>query len=238
MLDKRGSHIGIVLSFILFITSILFLILLLSPMIKTNQSKQFILDGIKLGVLEDVEEEVMTFSINIDGTVNKDCIKFNNIVGSIEELTDLNRLVIKNGSEKLAYNVNGNLLSIRTGINFNGMLKFYQSDESDGPSGDVGTDCTPDPGYTIEYITSKEYSTESKIINLFERYETGYETLKQELGIPEDVDFSVGFRYDNGTLIGGGGEELPTDIYVKEFAMQYLDSNANINTGFLIIKVW
>ena len=64
------------------------------------------------------------------------------------------------------------------------------------------------------------------------------------LGVPSGNDFVIGFI---GFKDAGGEitwpdnyKEPPSDVnvYVGEFPIQYLDDEANIKIGFIVIKVW
>jgi hypothetical protein len=58
------------------------------------------------------------------------------------------------------------------------------------------------------------------------------------LKIPEGVNFGYGIILSNGTSFETKGEELSTNIYMRERPIEYVDSNGNVLMGALKIKIW
>ena len=73
---------------------------------------------------------------------------------------------------------------------------------------------------------------------MINEYETNYSELKSELKIPLGSEFGFSLIYNNGTRIGTEEKELSISIYAREIPVQYVDREANINSGFLNIQVW
>ena len=65
-----------------------------------------------------------------------------------------------------------------------------------------------------------------------------YKTLKNNLKIPEGINFGYGLVLSNGTTIESKEEELSTNIYIRERPIEYVDSQGNILMGALKIKIW
>ncbi|MEK6913263.1 MAG: hypothetical protein AABW47_01165 [Nanoarchaeota archaeon] len=110
------------------------------------------------------------------------------------------------------------------------------------------TDCSnllntePNPGYTIEAITIDKYIFEKDIQDLMNRYTVGeYEQLKTDLNIPPGTEFEFSFEKSDGNLIEPDPTTIklkPADVYVEETPVQYVDADANIQSGFIKIAVW
>ena len=73
---------------------------------------------------------------------------------------------------------------------------------------------------------------------MINRYEIGYENLKDELKIPVGSEFGFSFTNRTSGVVGTEEKNISTSIYAEEIPIQYIDGEANINPGFISIKVW
>lgn len=92
--------------------------------------------------------------------------------------------------------------------------------------------------YSIGVTKQEEYIFDTKLINLINRYENNYLDLKNELKIPEVNDFALSFKLSNGTIISTFEKNVTTSIYAEEIPIQYMNKSADINYGFLNVKIW
>ena len=207
-------------------------------MIKTQRSKQNVLDRLKVNVGDFSIEEMTTFVIEINGIdPNKDCIKVQNI---LDDIPSEGNLTIKDDSDKVRnYSIEEQALVIEVGYLFSGFLKIYSSEGLDSSIGSVGGGCEPITQYDFSSIRTKEYITQNSVEELLSNYNNDYEILKNEFEIPEGTEFGFSFVYNNGTEVG---TEYPSsesmNIYLDSAYMQYVDSNANLNMGLLKVWVW
>ena len=52
-MKKGGSHIGVVISFVLFVTFVVFTIIIIQPSFKSQESKAYLLEQIRTNLFED-----------------------------------------------------------------------------------------------------------------------------------------------------------------------------------------
>jgi len=237
-MKKKGSHVGVALSFGIFIIFLVFLLSALTPLIKTQESKQHILDDLKNKMMNFSSENLTTITIYVSKDVNKDCI---NIGGITSYLLSENLIIRNKLYENLPYNIqNVNRLYVEVGNDFDGFLKIYYSEKIISPLYEEIGGCTPiDLGdYSIKVLTTREYYSDDGIIETIEKYNTNYAGLKEELGVPEGTDFGFDFTYSNGTMIGTEEEQASTSVYSDQSYMLYIDSDGNINMGYLTVRVW
>ena len=90
----------------------------------------------------------------------------------------------------------------------------------------------------IESVIENDYISEKKVIDLIAEYEANYKGLKNNLKVPSGDEFGFGFIYNNGTEISVAQKNKSTDIYARTIPAQYIDREANINYGFILIRVW
>ena len=248
-MKKNGAtHLGFILSFVIFIMFIVFMFSAIEPFLKTQASKQSLLDLLRFSVVENVKVEdltIMTIEITFALDTSKECIKITG--GEIHDIYNSGQeLTIKDGEDNLlGYGDSGGNLVISP-LPADNLLKIYYasnwnkgSPNYEGGSG-CGTNNLGQSEYDIGFIKEEQTQIlESNIFSLIDRYEADYEQLKIDLGIPEGSEFTFSFKLANETIIEPEGFSLPdTDIYASAFPLQYLDEEANFQIGFLTIKVW
>ena len=239
--NKRGSHVGVVVSFAIFVTFLFFVYAILEPTMTTERDKQYILDYLKLNLVDNVSSEVTTLTINvIESTGDKDCINTQTIYPYIEGYEY--DLLITNGSNFIfSYSFNPSTdVWIETGKDFTGLLKVYYGDEVNKSPESSVSGCVPRLS-SVGYVKSYSEIFESKIGDINESYYTDYEGLKSELGIPDGTEFSFYLLDGERNEIFKAENQAPSttkSVYVEEIPIQYVDEQGNIKFGFLVIKVW
>ncbi len=249
-MQKRGSHIDIVISFVIFVTLLIFIFSIFAPKLKISD-QQAIIDYIRAKLISNFTSNLTTFTIQINTIgFKKDCIQFTSgtIKGIIGQYIDENKLIIKNGSnDNLTYGIWGGNLNILTGKSFNGFLKFYYSKSFEDsickgtkPQCGFKGGCDTLAGYEIGLIREITSIILFNIEELAKRYYDDYEGLKVELGIPPGTEFAFTFATSDGTIIiRAEPDEIPTtNVYSEESPVTYTDNDGNVLEGFLTIKVW
>ncbi|MBI2043204.1 hypothetical protein HYT25_02335 [Candidatus Pacearchaeota archaeon] len=254
---KRGAtQIGFVLSFVIFIMFIIFMFSAIEPFLKTQASKQSLLDFFRFSLVEEFRVGDLTV-MTIDGepiSPDKDCVSLQNIIGSgdnqiAESYITNNQLKIKNNSKNFDYSRSGNSLQVGFwapgDLQTNGFFfKIYYSEALEQNQVSM-SGCHPVSDYTVGSLVEEQTQIlESNIYALKDEYELDCgETIKTRLGVPEGNEFTFRFESADGTLViepnieACGG--IPnTNVYATTFPLQYLDSDANLQIGFLTIKVW
>ena len=233
--NKRASHVGVILSFVIFITFIVFLYSTIEPMTKVQRGKQDLVKYLKIELINKFKNNLTTVSIAIDEDISQDCIKINSIDAE-------GNVVVKNESGRI---LNSFLSSGKLNINREDCinLKIYYSKEfSEGSFLDCNTELQKDIDYTIGLIRTTKEIFLSKIINLtkfINESDSNYNEIKKELKIPLGSEFSFIFEdSDKKEIAKTKQKNVSVDVYAEEVPAQYIDSEANINPGFLKIKVW
>jgi len=241
-MNKRGSHVGVILSLVIFITFLVFLYTTVEPIIKTQKDKEALLNYLETELSTRMSSNLTTVSIGINKTAPQTCVQLDNFVQETEISL---RLIVKDDEtgEILKANVSQNEIDLfiikGTESDF---FKVYDSPEFEELEKVVGiSGCKfleNGKDYTIGLIRTSKYLFESKILNLMDEYNIGYEGLKEELKIPPGSEFGFSLTYDNGTIIRTEEKNISISIYAKEIPIRYIDDKANINFGFMNIRVW
>ncbi len=240
-MKKRGSHIGIVLSFIIFVIFLAFLYSTMEPLIKIKEDKKLMLEYLEAILIKKLNTNLTTLTITIDESVSQDCVVLD---GLIEERRGLNsRIIVKDYDRNIIPSyiseASSSDLIVDRDSSGDTFLKIYGSEEfeslgkkSTGGCKLLGTD------YKIKLLKSSQYISKTKVAELKNDYLDGYENLKEELNMPEASDFGFGFIYNDGTKIETESENVSRSVYAEDVPVRYIDSDANILSGYIKIKIW
>ena len=234
MSNKKGSHVGMVLSFVIFVGFLLFLYTTLYPTVKQAEDKTEQLNNIKEVLLNEIYSNLTSALIKTTQTTI--CL---NITKS--ELSSYPNFVLKNlANSNLDYFVTSNTMSFKpTEV----VTKMYSSPEflENGTSiSNCNTNLVLGSSYTLS-----AYKTESKIFlnklnDLLEKIENAaeYKKLKETFSVPVDTEFRLIFEDSAGVIHGTIPENIKKNVIVYDMGIQYINSTADINNGKLKFVVW
>jgi hypothetical protein len=144
MRGKQGSHVGMILSFVIFITFIVFIYTVVQPAIKIGTDKKAILDDLRMRIESNISANFTSAGVQIVGAKNpsKNCIRFTGFL-SFLSIPFPYPLIVKNetGGAQLA-NYSGADLEVNR-VNYQGVVTGVTV--TDGGSG-----YTSAPGVTID----------------------------------------------------------------------------------------
>lgn len=241
--NKKGSHVGIVVSFVIFVTFLVFLYTIIQPVTVRERSKDYVLEYLTLNLIGNSTGNMTTMIIDVtESTGNQDCLNMQDFPEVPE--SERNNLLIKNSSDFIfPYEYRGNEdVWIQTGTNFIGILKVYFGSDLEKSPLSTATGCNP-RAYTVGYVKTFSEIFETKMVEMNETYYADYEGLKAYLGIPPGTEFNF-YIYDSQRseppVISAENQEPPTDrsVFVEETPIQYSDENGNKLFGFLVVKIW
>lgn len=244
--DKRGSHVGMILSFVIFITFIVFLYSVFRPAINTGENKKSILNDVEIEILKQISVNLSTATIQItkNNNPNDKCIQFEGFLSNVytSGIKDYTyKLKVKDDSS-----VPQNAFSAQTGTaltvdrldNSKTFFKVYFSPEFPNVGEKIGTSISSG-NFNVGSITTDNFPFESKITYLANYYNTNHDKLKAELKVTPGNDFGFVFTKSDGTSMPPVGTPPKTaNVFTDEVPIQYIDSDANIKSGFINIKVW
>jgi len=243
MKDKRGTHVGVIISFLIFITFIVFLFSITQPVTKVKRDKLDLLEYLKVELLNKFSDDLTKVVVSFTEGRLATCVKFKLFD---EELQGLEAVVKRVDANEIETSIKSSVddkknTIIHTGETTSKKLNFYYSlwfiSEAQAPCS------TPEEReYKIELYRTTKNIFENKIINIGNEIKSSseyYEELKDELGIGLDDNFGFNLTDCNKNSIAGTIEpDISIDIYSEEIPIQYIDSEANIKPGFLTIRVW
>ena len=246
-MKKKASHVGMIISFLIFITFIVFLYIILKPAVNTGQDKKTIVQYIEAKIIENTSSNLTSTSIAINSSAqtldsNNKCILIHNFL--ILSQISPPFFIIKNETSDVQdsytdYGIGGGDIMINRKTSNNLFFKIYSSDQFD-LLGATSMTCytVADINYSIGTIRIDDYAFEKKLYNLVNYYNARYDDLKRSWNIPSGNEFTFSFIQSNGTKISAEQNITSNEVYTDEIPVQYIDNEANIQGGFIDVKVW
>jgi len=253
MKNKRGSHIGVILSFAIFILFIIFFYTTIQPAFSTSGRNQILLNYLNIKLTDKISTPLDTITIkinDIDGNINKDCVNLENFLDELD-IHPVHSVATNKTRQKYIVNMSGSNIEITepgSDSDFDvRFLKIYNSsafDETSVYDGNPEGDCitysiSGSNNYTIGNIKTESMIFERKIKETLSDYIEDYDALKDDMGISNTDEFGFSFTYLNGTTIETE-KEIPSSInvYVEEIPVIYMSEDLNQEIGYLRIRVW
>src|SRR5690606_17204328 len=103
MMNKKGSHVGMVLSFVIFVIFLVFTISILQPAVKQEKDKRALLEYLKNELANELSDQLNTTVIELKNSQgNANCITLSGLGNFIF----LKNLIVKNqNSQMLNYDI-------------------------------------------------------------------------------------------------------------------------------------
>jgi len=232
-MNKNGSHVGFVISFVLFVTFIIFMYAILSSKADLGQEKENSLNYVKAEVIERVSENLTSVSVAVNNP-DSNCVGLDNFL-STTGITD--RFIVRSDSGNvLGAGISGQSLQVaREGNTF---FRVYSSEEFPKITLSLSSSGCTNSGYTLGLIRDSKDIFESKVLELFENYTEDYEALKRDMKISSGDEFGLRFTHSDGREIKTPEKNVTINVYVERVAIQYIKTNAARESGFIDIIVW
>lgn len=239
--NKRGSHVGVVISFAIFIIFLVFLFVIIEPSLSINEGKESTLDNIGALLTAYLKSDLTTASIRIKQTVNLpgNCVEFEQVdFINAAGLPGSNIFVKDSGSSGLEsdWRFDPDLRVENDGVNR--FFKIYSSSSISSQQSTLnGCKNIDTDDYITGIVKTEERIFERNITSAIELYKADYAAFRQSIGITSE-DFSFDFTYSNGTTLSTGESSGDRNIYAKQIPVNYIDNSLNSNIGIITIKTW
>jgi hypothetical protein len=236
--NKQGSHVGVMISFVIFITFVIFMYSIVQPALNVQRDKEALSTSLELGILKKVSYDLTTGTIFLENSMGSGCVELND---ATDELGIGDNLVVKDGEGTILNTyIDGNDILVQGASTSGYFLKVHYSPIL-GEAEPTSLSCTElqeGEDYIIGLVKTHKYLFEIKMIELIEDYASQYENLKTELNILEGMEFGYGIILSNGTTIETKAEEPSTNIYIQQTPIQYVNRNGEIVPGYIKTKIW
>ncbi len=244
MENKKGTHVGIVLSLVLFVAFLVFIYAILGPAIEVQKNRQLAIDHLELSIVERSTSNFTIVAFSMSDTYDYNGENYPGFCIDIDHLIDYKDLnhTVKDENDVIINSYSSDtLLELPWDTPIDFFRVYYTNESLVEHNMDNRHNCqvlTLDTHYFIESVNSDEKIHDMKIKALINEYNQHYEDLKEGFDIPFETEFGFNFTYNNGTSIGPTMDTAAPEIYVQDFTIEYVDTEAHINPGTLSIITW
>ncbi len=243
-LGKEGSsHFEVVIAFTLFIVFTIFLLFFLKAPEESSLSETM-LKELETSFMNYTGVEMVSFLIKPN---ESDCIEVDisslNLVGNSSVFTLKGAVgdyvsghwvpVVDDGKRKSK--LDGGILTVNaSGLNVaeNESLRVYISEGIFEESGV----CNGDEKFTeIGNIKRERVLSQEKFMEFEQIYNESYYLLKDELGLPSNIDFAV---YSEGIIEAQKGVPPNADVFSSDPVFRIVFQNGTISDLKVVLKVW
>jgi hypothetical protein len=243
-MNKKGSHVGMILSFAIFITFIVFLYSVLNPAVKGGEDKTATLSYIQMQIIENVSSNLTSATVTWTEKVNpnKKCVQLDGFLGFLG-IPFPYKIIVKNENniiqeQPYLIRLDSPDLEINRDDKDERFFRIYNSPEFDIPQASDSKSCDKMNSYDLGSVSVGGYVFEKKMYMLLDYYKNNYELLRTGFKVPQGSEFGFGFVQSNGTVIIVGEPPKSANVHVSEIPIQYVDEDVNVLSGFINIKVW
>jgi len=235
-MEKRGaSNIEFIISFILFIGFIATIFYFFNPIRSVSymdSSLKYVIGEIENNVSIELDE----VSVFIKDSA-PDSVKFEIPQISKEKKVDaINYYGVKFPAKR-----NSNIVYIdrKKGSDKETFIILRFSEEFKEESVDGKAKAIDKKGYEISTQDSRKVISENKVEQLRQLYDSNYLKLKEELGIPANIDFAFSLEMSGNNKIEAK-RSVPgrAEVFAKGKLVEVLKKDETTETGYLTIKIW
>ncbi|MBI2045432.1 hypothetical protein HYT23_05210 [Candidatus Pacearchaeota archaeon] len=222
MKGKRGSHVGVIASFTIFIMFLIGLYFSIQPLLKDQKDKDLLLDKLKDRLFDEMSNNL---TVAVISTSSGTCLKLSN---SDVDVSGARAIVKDDGGTEIISGYDGSNLIIQAGSQT--ALWVYYAQEFQVNSG-VDTSCVSP---AIKSVRQTYEIFEKKVADAV----NNYAQIKASMNLQKFSDLGYSFEYNNGTSVSVGNPPSSGQIYAEEIPIQYINGKANSLSGKLTIKAW
>jgi hypothetical protein len=203
---KAASHVEIIFAFVIFVGFVFFLLYFIQPA-KTDTLQEATLISLKNNFFEMSSVNLTTVLVNFSANGNNPCRLSSSFVPNTTDMGVISISTSKNG--------------------------FYYLYYSNAPNMPTMANC-PNGNYSLGNINNLFVTSDSKLVDIENKYKTDYESLKSELGLIAGVDFSV--LSENYSLDKKTPDQ--TKVIAGSYRKQVFYANGTLINKDFIVKVW
>jgi hypothetical protein len=248
--NKRGSHIDVILSFIIFISFLVFSYAILQPTLTTTVGKTALANSLQTSLISNLSGSNFTIiSLGANQNSVHNCIQLKTFLGNANIINPT--IIVRNSSGAVftAYNASGGDVYVDVSSNpkLSYLFEVYYSSSfnliSSGTLNGCGTlqQGSSQNNYIIGQIStsSSPYIFDFNVLKLIRSYNQSYDSVKSWFNLSGPDNFGFNFTYQNQTIIGTNNK-IPafTNVYAEGFPVLYVTNNSSIQSGLLTIRVW
>ena len=249
-MEKKGTHVGFVISMIIFISFVVFVFIVFEPFVRHDREKPISLNHLRNGIIEESSSDVVT--LNLKSPVTSGCFAIRDLGNLLSfpdgRAIDFCNLTIKDGSgEILNYSSSdcSGAGELKIEVKDSGFLKFYYPENHENLEGsfvsNVNSDCRR-MNYNLGQVKSGKRTFFSLMKKLAKEYNASYQDSRERFGVPYRMDFRFYFTDGDGnSLFPLPDFPVPSgssDVLASRLPVIYVDETADLKSGFLKVEIW
>ena len=227
--NKKATHVGVILSFVIFITFVIFIFVILKPTSNIQKGDNSNIIFLKKNIENFISAEITSFILSAPGI--DFCFTLN---GSVFGVEGLNYSVKNEHNTPIKSDQNANELFIEKDNSGNLYKVTYSPRNLSNLLLKNHEGCGV---VTINSVRKTNQFIEPKIEELILKQEENYSGLKQDFNIPSEKEFGINFTFENETSMGKSLPDKKKATYIKKFQIIYLDLEAEERIGNFIIYI-
>jgi len=227
--NKKATHVGVILSFVIFITFVIFIFVILKPTSNIQKGDNSNIIFLKKNIENFISAETTSFILSTPGIDL--CFTLNESVFGVE---GLNYSVKNEHNTPIKSDQNANELFIEKDNSGNLYKVTYSPRNLSNLLLKNHEGCGV---VTINSVRKTNQFIEPKIEELILKQEENYSGLKQDFNIPSEKEFGINFTFENETSMGKSLPDKKKATYIKKFQIIYLDLEAEERIGNFIIYI-
>ena len=227
--NKKATHVGVILSFVIFITFVIFIFVILKPTSNIQKGDNSNIIFLKKNIENFISAETTSFILSELAT--DPCLILNESVFGVE---GLNYSVKNEHNTPIKSDQNANELFIEKDNSGNLYKVTYSPRNLSNLLLKNHEGCGV---VTINSVRKTNQFIEPKIEELILKQEENYSGLKQDFNIPSEKEFGINFTFENETSMGKSLPDKKKATYIKKFQIIYLDLEAEERIGNFIIYI-
>ncbi len=230
--SKKGSHIDVIVSFIIFIVFVMFLFVLLNPATIVEKDKKQTAEYLKLRIAERIQADIVVVNVaNVSSKNTEDCLSFDE--GEVNDISGMT--VIAKDSSGNSADTTGSL-DIDWASSSSFFRVYYSKDSFEvHTAGSSFAECQAGEIKSIRYVSEPVEKNMTKLISDFN---ANYSSLRSALGVSKNEEFAIQFEFNNGTIIGTAPTDAKIERYAERYQLSYFDKEANKLSGYATIYIW
>ncbi len=237
MKNKKGSHVAIVISILLFMGFFVFLYSVLEPRGNLQQNQDISLNLLENKLTNNFLANLTTVTFVVDDS-------YENFESECLLLTphpygsgNLN-VFVRDNESPVDFEAPSTHLEIDWIDHDKRFFKIYFSEEEFDSTDDPSQCELISSGYDLGLIKTNQEIFETKILNYISFYESEYGDLKTQLDISSGKEFYFKFTYNNGTSIAPTERTTYGSVYVEKIDVEYINKKAKKEMGEIEVWVW
>jgi len=232
-MNKRGTHVGVVISFVVFIIFLLAIYAIIKPVLTKQKDKELLLNNLQGEVIGKISDDLISTTLLLDVVPGSpiECVYLTNFFPE----TNLSQKIIVKDKDSNLINA---AISGQNLVLFDFDSKFFKVYQSENFDEIAEGNCDFEETFNLGLARKSKTVFEEKIVSFLGDYSQDYESLKIEFNIPGDSGFEFSFTLSNKTILKTQERNLSTGVYSSQFQTIYFSKDANLSLGYLNLRVW